>query len=100
MERRKNKIVNLIKKWCIENNKEYLLKEWDYEKNLKQPSKSRVNGNGCKICGRHKTINVRCSLEIYLLTTEGRGRRYNIALLIALWKYRTLHKTKVLCNKE
>lgn len=28
---------NTFKNWCIDNDKEYLLKEWDYERNLKQP---------------------------------------------------------------
>lgn len=28
---------NDFKKWCLDNNKNELLKEWDYERNLKQP---------------------------------------------------------------
>ena len=30
--------INDLKTWCIENNKEYLLKEWNYERNIKRPS--------------------------------------------------------------
>lgn len=72
---------NDFEKWCLDNDKNDLLKEWDYEKNLKQPyeytkcsgkkvfwkcSKNhcwdatiahRVSENtGCPVCGNKKLL--------------------------------------------
>ncbi len=48
--------VNDLETWCIENKKEYLLDEWDYEKNEKKPYEyTPKSGKGvywiCRTCG-------------------------------------------------
>lgn len=55
--------INDLETWCKNNNKEFLLEEWDYQKNLKKPSEiTKANREKawwkCPTCGNNWETNV------------------------------------------
>lgn len=63
--------VNDLETWCKQNNKEYLIDEWDYEKNGDLKPNQVLNCSGkqvwwkCHICGHEwqTTINQRTNMK-------------------------------------
>lgn len=96
---------NDLETWCIQNHKEHMLKEWDYDKNFPETPKSvlytsstkrwwicslkhsydlapnkRIRGDNCPYCSHHKLLKGFNDFETYC-------KENNLNYLLDEWDY-------------